>query len=133
MTVFLDTSVVVRYITGDPPDQAEKALAIIESDRPLVVATVGLAEIAFVLTSNYRVPRSRVVDAMIALLERPNVAVHDLTNSAAIEALSLCRPSRRVSFADALIWAAARTTLERRVITFDQRFPSRDLDLELLV
>lgn len=43
----------------------------------------------------------------------------------------LWRPSGRVSFADALIWAAARATAEPRVITFDQRFPDVEVEREV--
>lgn len=132
MTAFLDTNVLVRYVTADPPEQARSAIGVIEGDRPLVVSTVALAEAGYVLTSLYRIPRADAVDVLVELLERPNLSVHELPTAAAIEALLLCRSSGRVSFADALIWATARTTPERRVITFDQRFPDVDIERELL-
>lgn len=132
MTTFLDTSVIVRYLVGVPDEHAASARTLLDSDRPLVIPTVALAETAFVLTRNYGVSRADVVDALVRLLGRVNVSVHELPTAIAIQALMLCRPSGRIAFSDALIWAAARTTPERRVVTFDQRFPDTDIERELL-
>lgn len=132
MTALLDTSVLIRYLTGDPPQQAERAAALIDSDTPLAVPVVALAETAYVLTTVYGLDRAAVVDALVGLLARANVRVHDLPGDDAVEALLLCRPSGRISFADALIWAATRGTSERQIFTFDQRFPTQDIDRQLL-
>ncbi len=44
-------------------------------------------------------------------------------------ALFLCRPSRRISFGDALIWAAALASGVRRVYTLDGRFPREEIEV----
>lgn len=132
MTGLLDTSVVVRYLTDEPQAQAERAMALIESDEQLAIPVVALLEASFVLGGKYGVPRAEVVDALIMLVERPNVTIHELPKAAVIEALLLCRPSNRTSFADAMIWAAARTSPEQRVYTFDRRFPAVDVARELM-
>lgn len=46
MRGLLDTSVIVRYLTGDPPEQAELAASIIDSETPLQITDVVLAEVA---------------------------------------------------------------------------------------
>ena len=43
----------------------------------------------------------------------------------------MCRHSMRVSFADALIWAAA-VSVDAEVFTFDQRFPTMQISRRLL-
>ncbi len=53
----LDTSMVVRYLTGDPPDLAAAAARVIDEDDGLLVTDVVLAESAQVLASVYSVPR----------------------------------------------------------------------------
>ncbi len=58
MTDLLDTSLVVRYLTLDPPDLGELARAVIEGDDPLALLPVALAEAGYVLTSVYGIPRS---------------------------------------------------------------------------
>lgn len=130
---FLDTSVVVRYLTDDPPELAERAERLIENSPALIVSETALLETAHVLRSLYGLQREEIVDLLIAPLQKPNISLHDISEPVAVAALELCRPSNRVSFADALIWAAARSTPGKRatIHSFDQRFPKTGIDLRL--
>ena len=128
MSGFLDTSVIVRYFTDDPPEMGAIAAGIIDELDDLVVTPVILAEAAFALTRQYNQPREVVVDQLVALLENDNIDVRGLEKSIAIQALLLCRPSGRVSFADALLWAEARTA-NQPVFTFDERFPLNGIQI----
>ena len=47
----------------------------------------------------------------------------------AIRALRLCRQSGKVNFGDAMLWAVARTAEGARVWTFDEHFPSGEIDV----
>jgi predicted nucleic acid-binding protein len=132
VTAFPDTSVLVRYLSGDPPDQAQAAAALIDSSTLLTIPIVALAETAYVLTSVYEIERSVVVDTLVEFLSRTNLEVHGVPKEHVIEALLLCRPSRRVSFADALIWATVRATPNARLLTFDRRFPTVGVTREVL-
>jgi predicted nucleic acid-binding protein len=123
MAALLDTSVVVRYLLGDPPRLAARAARIIDGELQLLLTDVVIAETAYVLASVYAVPRAKVVDALVDLLQRENVAPFRLDKGAVIQGLLLCRPSARVSFADALLWAAARSGRVEAVYSFDERFP----------
>lgn len=129
MTAFLDTSVVVRYLTGQPPRQAEQAARIVDREIDLRITDAALAETAYVLTSVYRLPRSVVVDHLIAFVQRRNVAVFGLDKGTVVQGLLLCRPSNRVSFADAMVWAAARSAGARVVYAFDKRFPTDGVEV----
>ncbi|WP_456409589.1 PIN domain-containing protein, partial [Oceanithermus sp.] len=53
----------------------------------------------------------------------------DLPKEEAILALLLARPSGRVSYADALLWAAAKNHGAERLYTFDERFPADGLEV----
>jgi predicted nucleic acid-binding protein len=129
VSAFLDTSVVVRYLTGDPPDLAERAAAVIDRDEPLHLTDVVVAETFYVLTSVYGVPRREAIDAQMALVQRANVAPFSLDKGRVREALTLCRGSGRVSVSGALVWAAARRTPEPRVCSFDARFPRSGVEV----
>lgn len=129
MSGFLDTSIVVRYLTGDPPELAEKAAQIIDGEERLWITDVVLAETAYVLTSVYRVSRIVVIDHLIAFSQKENISLFALDKGVALQALLLCRPSGRVSFADAMIWAAARSSENRVVYTLDERFPEDGLEV----
>ncbi len=55
------------------------------------------------LTKNYDVFRQAVVDEFIKLVERANVRLYGLDKGVVVQGLQLCRPSGRVSFADAML------------------------------
>ena len=123
MSDLLDTSMVVRYLTGDPPDLADVAARVIDGEDDLLVTDVVLVETAYVLASVYDVPREIVVDHLIAFLRKANIDTFRIEKDLVFEALLMCRPSGRVSFADALLWAAARSEPGAAVYSLDERFP----------
>ena len=123
MSGFLDTSVVVRYLRGEPPEMADRAAEIIEGSPELYITDVVLAETAHVLTSVYRVAREMVVDGLVDLVRRRNITTFGLDKALVLQGLVLCRPSGRVSVPDAVIWAAARSSGVGAVYSFDERSP----------
>lgn len=125
----MDASVLLRYLTGDPPQMASEATRIVEQVDPLAITGVTLAETAHVLTSFYQVPRETVVDHLVDLVQRQNIVTHDLDEELILSALLFCRPSGKVSVPDALLWAAARACDEAVVYSFDRRFPRDGIDL----
>lgn len=129
MTGFLDTSMVVRYLTGDPPEMARQAATVIDSQETLMVTDVVLAETAYVLTSVYRVARTDVVDHLIAFIQKENIAIYHLDKGNVLQGLLLCRPSGRVAFGDAMIWAAARSAGDGIVYSLDERFPDDGVEI----
>jgi predicted nucleic acid-binding protein len=127
VSVFLDTSIVVRYLTGDPPKLADTASRIIDAEQDLTLTDMVIVETAYVLSSVYKVPREAVVDSLLALIQKRNIALFALEKQLAMEALLLCRPSGRVSFADAFIWAAARSDGAEVIYSLDERFPEEGI------
>jgi predicted nucleic acid-binding protein len=126
---FLDTSYIVRYLTNDPPSMAETAALIIDSDQPLIMSELILAESAYVLASVYKIPRVELVDALMSLIQRNNIQLSNLPKSSVLEALRLCKNSHRYSFADILLWAQVRQSESPCLYTFDQRFPNQGITL----
>lgn len=120
---------VVRYLTGDPTELAEQAAQIIDHQEDLWITDVVLAETAYVLTSVYQVLRDIVVDHLIAFVQKENISPFALDKGVVLQALLLCKPSGRVSFADAMVWAAARSAGIHLIYTLDARFPSDGLQL----
>jgi predicted nucleic acid-binding protein len=112
-----------------PADQAERAAATIEGEEDLFATDAVIAESAYVLISVQRMPRTEVVDRLIALVQRQNISTFALDKDAVLQGLLLCRPSARVSFADAMVWAAARSAPDKVVYTFDRRFPTEGIEV----
>jgi predicted nucleic acid-binding protein len=123
MAAIVDTSVVVRYLTGDPPAMATRAARILDNKATATVTDVVIAETAYVLSSVYGVARPAIVDGLVAFIQKRNLVILGLPKTAVIQGLLLCRPSNRVSFADAMVWAAARSSRAATVYSFDERFP----------
>ena len=129
MSGFLDTSMVVCYLTGDPPNMAEQAAGVIDGEEGLQITDAVLAETAYVLTSVYRISRSVAVDHVVAFLQKQNISPFVLDRGLVLQAPLLCKPSRRVSFAGAMPWAAARFSETRVVYSLDERFPQDGLEM----
>ena len=77
LIAFVDTNVLIRHLTGDPPAQARRATAVLAEAEQLLVTDVVFAECVFVLESFYEVPRAQVATTMRALLAMPTVTVAD--------------------------------------------------------
>jgi len=129
MSGFLDTSIVVRYLTGDPPQLAEQAAGIIDRDENLKITDVAIVETAYVLISVYEIEREVVVDNLITFMQKKNISPFALEKGLVLQALLLCRPSGRISFADAMIWAAARSAGSKSIYSLDDRFPSGGIEV----
>ena len=111
----IDTNIVIRYLTGDHPQQAARASAVIDAGDVFVGTTV-LLESEWVLRSVYGFSGSEVAVALRALAGLPNVSVE----SPAMLAEALNRAENGMDFADALhLGAAARC---EAMLTFDRRF-----------
>jgi predicted nucleic acid-binding protein len=129
VTAFLDTSIVVRYVTNDPPHLADISAAIIEGDEDLTITGVAIAETAHVLRSVYALPREAIVDALMLLLRLQNIDTFEFGKPLVIQALLMSRPSGRVSLPDALIWAAARAAGDATVYSLDRHFPADGIEV----
>jgi len=89
--ISVDTSVVVRHLVGTPEALARRATAVIEGDGVVGISVVVLLETAHVLRTQYDVPRSDVLEALIGLITRDNVELIGFPRTAVIAALARAR------------------------------------------
>lgn len=117
MTAFVDTNVLVRHLTGDPPDQAARASAYLAGADDLLLPDLILAEVAYVLESYYEAPRAQVAETLRAILAFPAVRVADAELlQRAVEVYDV----HRLDFADAYLVASAERTGVNLVASFDR-------------
>lgn len=95
--IAIDTNVVVRYLTGDHPEQSPRARALVDS-RPVFLPVTVLLETEWVLRSAYGYAVKDIVAALRAFGGLPGVTVED----AALVAEALDRADNGMDFADAL-------------------------------
>ncbi len=60
LTALIDTNVLVRHLTGDPPEMAARATAYLGPARQLLLTDLIAAETVYVLESCYQAPRGQV-------------------------------------------------------------------------
>jgi hypothetical protein len=72
------------------------------------------------------VPRDRIIEAMRQVLQGGRLRVWELDTGRVLRSLEFCRPNRRVSFGDALVWAAVRSE-DGLLYTFDRHFPDEGI------
>jgi hypothetical protein len=64
-------------LVGTPPAQAKRAAALKDGDADIGISVIALAECAHVLRTQYGVEQQDVIDSLIELVQRANVAVVD--------------------------------------------------------
>ena len=111
----VDTNVVVRYLTGDHPEQAARARAAIDGG-PVFASTTVMLESEWVLRSVYGFGGTEVAAALRSFSGLPNVSIE----SPVLLAEALDRAEKGMDFADALHLGAA--TRCDAMLTFDRRF-----------
>lgn len=117
MTAFVDANVLVRHLTGDPPEQAERATRYLRDADELLLPDLILAEVAYVLESFYETPRAQVATTLRAVLAFPAIRVIDADLlQRAIELYDLLR----LDFADAFLVASAERTGISVIASFDR-------------
>ena len=109
------TDIIVRYLTGDDPEQFAKARALIDSEDIFVCTTVSL-DTEWVLRGAYRFDRVQVIAALTAFAGLPHVTLED----PGLAAKALDWLARGMDFADALRLGKAEGC--EAFVSFDQQF-----------
>jgi predicted nucleic-acid-binding protein len=117
----LDTNVIVRYLAQDDVRQAAVATRLIEGSLSAeargFVSIVTLAEVVWVMASNYRAARAAVADIVEGLLTAPQLAIEKA--DIIWRALRAFRESK-ADFSDAVIVELGRDAGCGKTVTFDR-------------
>lgn len=117
LTAFLDTNVLIRHLTGDPPGAAARATAFLGTEQELLLSDVVFAETMYVLESFYEVPRARIAELMRAAVALPSIRTIDpdvLLRAVAVYEVD------RLDFAEAYLVALAEVSGVLAVASFDR-------------
>lgn len=117
MSAFIDTSILVRHLTGDPPDMAQRATRYLALEHDLLVVDLVVAETVYVLESFYEAPRSQVAEAIRSLIAFDSIVCVD--PALLLRAVEVYETDR-LDFAEAYLVACAETTEVGRVASFDR-------------
>jgi len=117
VSAFVDTNILVRHLTGDPPEQAARATKFLAEADELLLVDLVVAEVVYVLESFYEVPRERVADLVRAIIAFPAIVVLD--SAMLLRALEVYE-TVRLDFAKAYLVAQAERSGVGVVASFDR-------------
>ena len=123
---FIDTDVLIRFLTGDDPTKQAEAARLLEAvaSGELTVAAPDtvVADAVYVLASPrlYHLPRAQVQALLDPLIRLPGFRVQG--RRAVLRALELYAASSRLDFGDALIVASMEQTGTPTLYSYDTDF-----------
>jgi predicted nucleic acid-binding protein len=117
VTAFVDTNILVRHLTGDPPAMAGRATAYLAAEAELLLTDLVVAETVYVLESFYETPRAQVAQAIRSLLVFDSVVTVD--PALVLRAVEVYETAR-IDFAEAYLVACAESTGVTEIASFDR-------------
>jgi len=114
VTAFVDANVLVRHLTGDPPDMAAASTEYLRAETELLLTDIVAAETVYVLESFYEAPRVQVAEALRSLVALDSVICVD--PSLLLRAVEVYE----THFTEAYLVACAESTGVQRVASFDR-------------
>jgi predicted nucleic acid-binding protein len=129
--VFIDASVLVRYLADDDPPRALAAARLIESGARLVISTAALLEVVHLLRG-LGATNPELGEALTRFLTLEQVELVDADQPATVAAIkwTLRGSARRIP--DAIIAAAAEYAGCEVIASFDERMTSPTVPVRLL-
>lgn len=117
MSAFVGTNILVRHLTGDPPDMAARATSYLGAERGLLLTDLVVAETAYVLESFYETPREVAAQAVRSLIAFDFITCVD--PALLLRAVELYETDR-IDFAEAYLVACAESTGVGTIVSFDR-------------
>jgi predicted nucleic-acid-binding protein len=117
VTAFVDATVLVRHLTGEPAELASRATAFLYTTEALLLTDVVVAETVRVLETFYEAPRESIAQALRSLLTFDTVVCVD--QSLLLRAVELYETAE-TDFGQAYLVACAESTAVDRVVSFDR-------------
>jgi predicted nucleic acid-binding protein len=130
--VFLDTSVLYRYLAEDDPSRAFAAATLIESERTLIVSGVVLLETIHALRTTAARQNPELALGLISFLSRANVELVDADRGHVVAGLRWTMESSARRIPDAILAATAAQASCDWIATFDEAFASPAVPSRLL-
>lgn len=115
---YLDTNILARFITGDVPELADKALDIIKAHgtNELIILDAVLVELFFILENNrqYLWKREKIVEGFSNIIAAPQLSISERAH----KAFKLYAKYPKFDFVDCLLLSASQEN--NKIFTFDK-------------
>lgn len=121
--VYADTNIFLRYLTGEPPGQAQKVTAFfnkVESGECILfVCDLVISELVYVLEKIFELEKKEICKKIKILMLRKNIVLEN--TQIIFTALDFYR-DLNVDFTDAYIYCHAVRNSTNSFFTFDKHF-----------
>lgn len=123
--IFLDTNIILRYLTNDVPEKAARCLALFQAadqgQVELYTSEAIIAEVVYVLSSPrlYNVARQRIRELLLPIIEIRGIKLG--SRQLYHDALDIYA-SQNIDFEDALAIAHMRTLGIEQIASYDHHF-----------
>jgi predicted nucleic-acid-binding protein len=117
----LDANILLGYLSRAPLDQSARAKKLFESvatgETEVLIEDVVLAEVVWVLTDYYRMPRAEIAKALLEVLAFDGVQCSDKTS---VQMALAWFQEQRIDFVGALLAARTLNADEQELYSFDR-------------
>ena len=76
MTVYLDTSALVRFFTKDNLKKAKTVKELLEKEKKIIIPEVVFPELEYVLKKLYKAKKGKIISAFKFLISYPNIKIN---------------------------------------------------------
>ncbi|MEH2416499.1 PIN domain-containing protein [Nostoc sp.] len=126
--LWVDANILLRFLTGEPPDLAQRAFRLIQKaesgEVTLRLSPIVVAEVVWVLSSFYKYSRVQIAEVLLPLVVAEGILLDDLEQvTAALERMA----NANVDFIDAYLAEIARQKGET-IVSFDRDFKRLEID-----
>ncbi|MEH1909202.1 MAG: type II toxin-antitoxin system VapC family toxin [Nostoc sp.] len=126
--MWVDANILLRFLTGEPPDLAQRALKLIQKaesgEVTLRLSLIVVAEVVWVLSSFYKYSRVQIAEVLLPLVGAEGILLDDLEQvTAAFKRMA----NANVDFIDAYLAEIARQKGET-IVSFDRDFKRLEID-----
>lgn len=124
---FIDTSIFLRFLTADLPDEAERCAALIRRIRDgketAEVSTLVMAEVVWTLERFYNLSKQDVASKVSSLIKLKGLRISN--KEIFLEALSLFT-EKNINFTDAYIAVQMKRAGIQEIYSYDRDFNRLD-------
>ena len=134
MNYFIDANVLLRYLTNDIPEQADRVARLLqkasEGKLQLVTNAMVMAEVVWVLESVYKLPRPMIQEVVLIILNTPELSI---PGADMISQAITWYVEKNVDFIDAYNASWMMQEKITHIFTFDQKHFRRFSELTALL
>lgn len=120
---FIDTNVLIRYLTRDDPGKAQQALKLLtrveRGEEKVAISPMVIFEVVFTLQRQYHVPKEQIRESLGDILSLRGV---EIPNKQLFRRALDLYAQRPISFADAYNAAYMRSRKLSEIYTWDKDF-----------